>query len=641
MKKYFILLLTLISLSWICSADLAWFTFDSYTAEYKLKELWNLEVSENINVDFSERRHWIYRNIPYKYSNYMATPIENISVPWYNYTTSTQGNYLVIQVWDANETVLWKQYYSLDYTIKWTVRDFSWYQELYWNVLWTEWNTDVNNFSFKIELPYEIELSTGDIYTYSWKRWSRDSIEYKIEWKTISNVEPLNFWPHEWLTISIKLPQNYITVKNYRSNDFYYLWGFIWVLWVLWCWITAYLFRNVFKRFNNKELNALKESHWRKIRDVIHYDPPEWYTPAEVAAIYTWSSDYSILSAFIYSWIKDWYIKLEEWEWIPWLFKMKKNFLFKKTDKIPVFHYDAKHAGKDYCWLVDPEWTFRDMCFVSADINDLSRLDTSDTNTFKSIVDEVYYRIITSFIPKRKELYKFKEPSFKNSWTSAIFYNNIKSDPPKTFKFSNSMLWLARMVILLIILFLVLWQIALYMMMVFCVLVWMYWIYDALCSLAAFWTTNGRKPLNIFKKRRNRYDIDFISEEWISVIEHVLWFRKYLLAVENEKLKTLLSEDPSYFEKILPYAIALDIWDHWVKKCVKILDEIDYKVNWADIDSIRDINYNVWDNISSVVYWIDHPYSGGSSDSDRWSSSWSDWGGYSWWWWGWGWWWSW
>jgi hypothetical protein len=119
MKKYFILLLTLISLSWVCSADFAWFTFDSYTAEYKLKELWNLEVSENINVDFSERRHWIYRNIPYKYSNYMATPIENISVPWYNYTTSTQGNYLVIQVWDANETVLWKQYYSLDYTIKW------------------------------------------------------------------------------------------------------------------------------------------------------------------------------------------------------------------------------------------------------------------------------------------------------------------------------------------------------------------------------------------------------------------------------------------------------------------------------------------------------------------------------------------
>jgi hypothetical protein len=55
------------------------------------------------------------------------------------------------------------------------------------------------------------------------------------------------------------------------------------------------------------------------------------------------------------------------------------------------------------------------MCFVSADINDLSRLDTSDTITFKSIVDEVYYRIITSFIPKRKELYKFKEPSFKNS----------------------------------------------------------------------------------------------------------------------------------------------------------------------------------------------------------------------------------
>ena len=47
--------------------------------------------------------------------------------------------------------------------------------------------------------------------------------------------------------------------------------------------------------------------------------------------------------------------------------------------------------------------------------------------------------------------------------------------------------------------------------------------------------------------------------------------------MDEEKLRTLLKEDPTYFEKNLPYAIALGIGKHWINKCTHILEEIDYK----------------------------------------------------------------
>jgi hypothetical protein len=41
------------------------------------------------------------------------------------------------------------------------------------------------------------------------------------------------------------------------------------------------------------------------------------------------------------------------------------------------------------------------------------------------------------------------------------------------------------------------------------------------------------------------------------VLEHIRGLKKYLLAVEDSKLKVILQDDPTYFERILPYAIAM------------------------------------------------------------------------------------
>jgi uncharacterized membrane protein len=43
-------------------------------------------------------------------------------------------------------------------------------------------------------------------------------------------------------------------------------------------------------------------------------------------------------------------------------------------------------------------------------------------------------------------------------------------------------------------------------------------------------------------------------------------FRKFIRLAEKDKLEFLVKEDPSYFDKTLPYAIAFDCADEWCKK---------------------------------------------------------------------------
>lgn len=188
---------------------------------------------------------------------------------------------------------------------------------------------------------------------------------------------------------------------------------------------------------------------------------------------------------------------------------------------------------------------------------------------------------------------------------------------------------------------------------------------------------------------------EHITDEAKDVIAHVFWFRKYLLNVEDDKLNTLINSDSKYFEKILPYAVALWVWDDWIRKNmvfseVPNIDSVstnsnssfkrddDVKVNYNrgvyTMDHLNTLRMWVWKSKlvgtitqrvheetrhynrdsgwwkgansssekSSSSWWFgvlsDFLDSDSSDSSDSWGwSSWWDSSWYSWGWWGWGW----
>ena len=104
-----------------------------------------------------------------------------------------------------------------------------------------------------------------------------------------------------------------------------------------------------------------------------------------------------------------------------------------------------------------------------------------------------------------------------------------------------------------------------------------------------------------------------------------------------------MKEDPKYCEKMLPYAIALWIWNKWIKKCRWFSDKFDIEALSSEVS-----NSSLWFTDSIMMSWMISSIDAIKSSGwgwDWWSDSWFDsgWGSSwsSWWWGGWGWWWSW
>ena len=138
------------------------------------------------------------------------------------------------------------------------------------------------------------------------------------------------------------------------------------------------------------------------------------------------------------------------------------------------------------------------------------------------------------------------------------------------------------------------------------------------------------------------YDKKNITEEWARIVAHLLWYREFIAKCEEDQLRFLLKEDPLYFDKTLPYAVAFWLETELIYKMKRL--GIEPTIN---VDTLIDFS-DIMDSVSSHTYEpISHSSSWGSSssssyDSDSWFDSWSSFDSdssfSSWWgggWWGW------
>lgn len=73
---------------------------------------------------------------------------------------------------------------------------------------------------------------------------------------------------------------------------------------------------------------------------------------------------------------------------------------------------------------------------------------------------------------------------------------------------------------------------------------------------------------NFTRCRINTYSLYFVkrSQKGDEEFKEIKGFRKFIKLAEKSKLEFLIKEDPSYFDKTLPYAIAFNCVDEWCDK---------------------------------------------------------------------------
>ena len=140
------------------------FVFESFEAEYYLEKYWtgpSLKVKETLTALFSHPRtnHGIDRCIPRKYKGQLVLVEPINGIPVYvdggerqfrsaafntheSYTTYDSGDNVCLRIGDANEYVLGRHTYVLDYEFRDNIiaPEDSGLEELYWNTNGTGWN---------------------------------------------------------------------------------------------------------------------------------------------------------------------------------------------------------------------------------------------------------------------------------------------------------------------------------------------------------------------------------------------------------------------------------------------------------------------------------------------------------------------
>ena len=339
MKKIWLFIL------WLCSLFFAWnFTRASdyeYTNLNITANILNdgtIDVNEDFTANFFVNKHWIIRNIPLNYSvewKDFHINVSDIYVQWKNFTTSKNNWNIEIKIWDADTTVVWEQSYPISYSAYGLIRNFSWmwYAELYWNLVWYDFDTNINKVRAELILPKTYTWFTADdfLITTDWKSKTIDAFEWSVDWSRWDRIIiTYNKWlsAYHWITLAIKFPNNYFTFDHERQiNLIWHTWYHISTNSWLNKWNTTRVFLLSFTLFifiilfkNAKWWNfTLQWKYAKKFPIVIQYEPPKWINSAEAGLLLHRQAKARDMLSLIYKRATEWLINLSSEKINMWL----------------------------------------------------------------------------------------------------------------------------------------------------------------------------------------------------------------------------------------------------------------------------------------------------------------------------------
>ncbi len=218
MKKIFLLFLATIFLLPVPRVNAeSNYIIDSFKSNIHIQQDGSVEVSEIIDVTFSESSHGIYRYIPVVYrqengqKEYTEIEVKNVSdgVNYVEYSSSYPGSNIEIKIGDPDKLVSGKKRYIINYNVRGVIKSYGDYDELYWNVTGNGWEAPITSASTIVS------TSSGEFKQaacYIGPRGSKETCIGSISNKKAIYSSPRLLEPHEGLTISVGFPKNTVPI---------------------------------------------------------------------------------------------------------------------------------------------------------------------------------------------------------------------------------------------------------------------------------------------------------------------------------------------------------------------------------------------------------------------------------------------
>ena len=520
-----------------------------YDVEIVVDEHNKYGIKENIDTYFNVSKHGIIRRIPL-YNNIIRQDgtrernrvlISNVHVNE-EFASSRENNNYVLKIGSANKTINGKHSYTISYDYDIGLDKNNKYDELYFNIIGTNWDTDISNVTFKITMPKEFDASKLGFSYGEYGESNTDNISYDVDGNVITGSFEGTLLAGEGLNVRMVLPEGYFIRKSVGSSLLECWYYIIPILGVL----ISYL---IWKKYGKDD----------QVVDVVSFYPPENMNSLDVAFAKKGSvNSNDAVSLLVYLASKG-YIKIVEDK------KSKSRFTIQKVKE-----YDGNNKEEELFFrgLFKKVWD----SISSDELNESFYLTINSILTKKNSTanrKEIFnnkssnkryilflFMLITSslstIIPALG--YKLSDVIFSIIICNligivALIIVGIIYDNNCTKKGLNSALGFAFFFVLAL------------AVANFTIIGFEYIYYDTVYLIGFILCMVCTYLIYFFYlivTKRTEYGNKVLGE--------VNGFKKFLETAEKDKLESLVHDDPSYFYNILPYAYVLGVSDAWIKQ---------------------------------------------------------------------------
>ena len=520
-----------------------------YDVEIVVDEHNKYGIKENIDTYFNVSKHGIIRRIPL-YNNIIRQDgtrernrvlISNVHVNE-EFASSRENNNYVLKIGSADKTINGKHSYTISYDYDIGLDKNNKYDELYFNIIGTNWDTDISNVTFKITMPKEFDASKLGFSYGEYGESNTDNISYDVDGNVITGSFEGTLLAGEGLNVRMVLPEGYFIRKSVSSSLLECWYYIIPILGVLF----SYL---IWKKYGKDD----------QVVDIVSFYPPENMNSLDVAFAKKGSvNSNDAVSLLVYLASKG-YIKIVEDK------KSKSRFTIQKVKE-----YDGNNKEEELFFrgLFKKVWD----SISSDELNESFYLTINSILTKKNSTanrKEIFnnkssnkryilflFMLITSslstIIPALG--YKLSDVIFSIIICNligivALIIVGIIYDNNCTKKGLNSALGFAFFFVLAL------------AVANFTIIGFEYIYYDTVYLIGFILCMVCTYLIYFFYlivTKRTEYGNKVLGE--------VNGFKKFLETAEKDKLESLVHDDPSYFYNILPYAYVLGVSDAWIKQ---------------------------------------------------------------------------
>ncbi|NLK93974.1 MAG: DUF2207 domain-containing protein [Clostridiales bacterium] len=579
------------------------FYIKDYEIEAIVHENATVSITEKITADFNEYKHGIFRDIPIRVrinkevngesKEYLyANPISNINVEGAPFSLTTEDDMCRITIGDEDKTVIGEQKYIISYLLDLGDDRIDSYDEFYFNLIGTEWDTNINNVNFTIKFDKDTDLSKIKMYSGTYGSANESNVSFYTYNNTVTGYVKNPLGPKEGVTIYTKLPQGYYVGARTKSSRPYKTMA---VIASISC--IALFFLGI-KRIGNPK---------NKVVETIEFYPPEGLSSADVGYIIDGvANDKDMISLIIW-------------------FAHKGYLLIEEKEKDIYLHKNKSLPEGEHSYLK----TIYNGLFSKGEITKLSGLKE---NFFTNIQDGK--KQIKNYYKTEKKLYNNRKFSAENILSGiyliAIILAGYFSAPIlsgvvyfilpfiaiggsfigfaaiirswfKSSKFNSIKGLIVRLVIIFIVLL----------------------VTGGMATLYSIYSSFY--PLLLITEMVAILSYGFCNdptEYKVSITGKLLGLKKFIQKAELEQINKLVEENPLYYFDVLPYAYVFGLTDKWIKKFETIACQ---PPDWYYSDST--FNYIIFSH--ALTGEMDKGLSNAKTDYNNTHASSSDGGGFS------------